>query len=105
MLERVTKQNLQAVVDRINTMTRSPMQPWQRQGNLLVANVGNYHLDPFYDEFSLVRVRNEDGDVDQIIGLLSKRDLYSHLIAFIAGLQHRPTDCPETAAVIDGNQG
>jgi len=44
-MQRITEKQLQAVVDRINRETNSPMASYTRtEAGRSVANVGNYHL-------------------------------------------------------------
>ena len=44
MAQRITQSDLQNVVDRINSVTNSPMQPWEDG----TAQIGNYHLSGAY---------------------------------------------------------
>lgn len=88
-MNQITVDMLKAVVARINRMTGSPEATWQRIGDKLVGQVGNYHLDNAYGKWSLVRMHNEQGAVNRITDLHSKRDLMDHLYTFIAGLEAR----------------
>lgn len=58
-MNRITIKDLQCMVDRINTVTGSPMQSWT-DGK---ANVGNYHLDWAYGGVALDRMYNTSGGV------------------------------------------
>ena len=87
-MQRMTESQLNAVVTRLNQLTHSPEQSWTQQPNgTLKANVGNYHLYHAYGSVSLVRMHNESGGVESIIGLGTKRELYAQLQAYIAGIQ------------------
>lgn len=87
-MNRISQSNLQAVVDRINRLTNSPMTPYTKLENgKHVANIGNYHLDGAYGGYGLVRMHNDGGGVQSIIGgHMPKRDLYDRMQSFIAGI-------------------
>lgn len=94
-MDRVTDKQLQAIVDRINRMTGSPIKPWSRpvESGPLVSNVGNYHLDHAYGGVSLCRMSNRQGGVSNVlsIGHVPKRELEGLMFAFIKGLEARET--------------
>jgi hypothetical protein len=81
----ITVKNLQAVVDRINTVTGSPVE--QRSNGL--ANIGNYHLSGAYSGYALHRMDNAGGGIRDISqsGYVSKRALYDILHAYLAGYE------------------
>ena len=83
---KITKRDIEAVVERINRATNSPLTPYTRHEGKLIANIGNYHLDSAYGGYSLHRMNNEAGGIDAIIsGYHSKRDIYNRMQAFISG--------------------
>ena len=82
-MDRITEKHLSYLVDRINTETGSPMQPYGETG----ANVGNYHLSFAYGRVSLERMHNTSGGVALIIGSGTKRELYNQMRAFLSGLE------------------
>lgn len=91
MATRITDANLRAVVDRINRMTGSPMNPWESTQPIserIVAQIGNFHLSHAYGGVSLCRMSNEAGGVNEIFGRghMPKRELYELMQAFIRGL-------------------
>jgi len=89
-MERIGKGNLQAVVDRINRMTGSPMEPWAKNGDgKYHANIGNYHLSGAYGGYALHRMHSDGGGIVDVLrtGHVSKRELYYQMHAFIAGLE------------------
>jgi tetrahydromethanopterin S-methyltransferase subunit B len=57
MNDRITEKNLQAVVDRINSATGSPMQPWDKLPgqDRMQAQIGCYHLSHAYGGVCLHR--------------------------------------------------
>ena len=97
-MQRITEKQLQAVVDRINRETNSPMATYT---NTVIdgkssydANLGNYHLSFAYGGVSLHRMCNKGGGVQDVlrIGHVSKRELYNHCHAFLRGLDSTRTD-------------
>lgn len=48
MTDRITDKQLEALCDRLNKLTRSPLTPYTRTGNSFKANIGNYHLSHAY---------------------------------------------------------
>lgn len=84
MSSRITESQLQSVVDRINRITGSPMNPYA-DGK---AQVGNYHLSYAYGGVCLHRMSNEGGGVSAPLcgGHVTKRELYGMMHAYIAGL-------------------
>lgn len=89
MTTRITIDNLQAVVDRINRLTGSPATPWSREGDRNRANIGNYHLSHAYGGVCLHRMCNESGGVTTPLGLghVPKRELYEQMHAFARGIE------------------
>ncbi|MEY4427217.1 MAG: hypothetical protein RL535_1515 [Pseudomonadota bacterium] len=87
-MSRITEKQLQAMVNRINRMTKSPIEPYTIQDGRGVANVGNYHLSGAYGGLSLHRMVSQSGGVADIFncGHVPKRELYQMILAFIAGL-------------------
>lgn len=44
-MERITEKKLEAVVERLNRATDSPLASWTKTDTGLKANLGNYRLD------------------------------------------------------------
>jgi hypothetical protein len=89
MTDRITMQNLESVVARINRMTNSPAESWSTlPDGKHVSNVGNFHLDGAYGGYALHRMANTAGGVNDVlrIGHVSKRELYSAMFAYIEGI-------------------
>lgn len=89
MSNQISIKLLQAQVDRLNRMTGNPLEPWIRQGDRNVAQVGNYHLDGAYGGYALEQMSNESGGVSDVFrsGHLSKRELFSRIDAFMTGIE------------------
>jgi hypothetical protein len=105
-MNRITDKDLQAVVDRINRVTGSPMESYTKtyvrvrtkegfeQKIKLVANIGNYHLDHAYSGVCLHRMDNASGGVTTPLGggYDTKRELYGKLQSFLAGIDSTRND-------------
>jgi hypothetical protein len=89
MQQRVTQAQLQAVVDRINRITGSPMTPYI-DGKI---QVGNYHLSGAYGGVCLHRMHNDGGGVSSPLstGHIPKRELLALMYAYITGLNEKVT--------------
>ncbi len=89
MAERITDKHLQAVCDRINRITKSPMEPYALDPvkGKHVAQVGNYHISHAYGGVCLHRMVSDAGGVSDVLrlGHVSKRELRNAMFAFIEG--------------------
>ena len=86
---RTTLAHLQAIVDRINRTTNSPLESGGRDADgRYRANIGNYHLDQAYGGVALYRMVNEGGGCSDVlrVGHVSKRELAAKMHAFLAGI-------------------
>ncbi len=91
-MDRITNADLDRLVDRINTVTDSPMTPYskpEKPGDRFTANLGNYHINGAYGGVQLVRMGNNGGGISTIStnGYETKRQLYTWMTAFLAGLR------------------
>ena len=90
-MQKITNANLQAIVDRLNTLTGSPPRAYSvdPETGKLTANIGNYHLSFAYGGVALHRMVNEGGGVTEPLytGHVSKRELAERLYAYIYGIQ------------------
>ena len=86
MANTITTKNLQAVVDRINTTTGSPVEQYSKDDG---ANIGNYHLSSAYGGYALYRMVNASGGIRDISdsGYMTKRALYDLMHAYLAGYE------------------
>ena len=88
-MDRIKQSDLEHLVERINKVTDSPLEPWGKDGQgKLRANVGNYYLSGAYGGVKLERMVSESGGCDDIStdGFGTKRQLYTWMRAFLAGL-------------------
>ena len=88
-MNRITEKQLQAVVDRLNRITGSPLEPYAKVGGAYAAQVGNYHLSHAYGGVCLHRMHNEGGGVSSPLstGHVSKRELLGLLYAYVNGIE------------------
>ena len=91
-MNRVTEAQLQAVADRINKITGSPLTPYavNAEGKH-VPQPGNYHISHAYGGVCLHRMYNEGGGVSSPLstGHIPKRELLNLMHAYIDGLTQR----------------
>lgn len=88
-MRQITKKDLEAVVNRINLITKSPTESYAKLKNgTYKANIGNYHLDGAYGGWCLHRMQNLGGGISTPIGsgYYTKRELYEKMQAYICGL-------------------
>lgn len=88
MTTRITEKQLQAVVDRINHATNSPLASYLQINGKLTAQIRNYHLDGAYGGWKLSRMASDGGGTSDVFhsGYCTKRELYDQLHAFLRGL-------------------
>ena len=91
-MRRITEKQLEAVVQRINTMTGNPLHSWEQvtesSGRVRnVAQIGNYHLDWAYGGVMLVQMMNTGGGIITVTGRGTKRECYDQLQAFLCGYE------------------
>ena len=79
-MKRITEKDLEAVVNRLDRITNSPMESYSKSpmGNAIKAQIGNYHLSWAY------------GGVTTPLncGYVSKRELYNLIQSYISGILH-----------------
>ena len=87
---RITMKHLEGLVDRLNTVTNNPLKPWEKdESGQFFANVGNYHLDGAYGGWSLYKMVNVAGGVEDVLrcGHVTKRELYNRISALLQGIE------------------
>ena len=92
MNNRVTLDHLRVRINRINSLTGSPTEPWSRDDyGHSYSNDGCYHLDSAFNGWTLARMSGTSGAVTHPIGYEyhTKAALCRLLDAFIAGLSTR----------------
>jgi hypothetical protein len=85
---RITRAHLDAKAATLNSMTNSPAEPYRRVDGKVVANKGNYHISGAYGGYSLHRMANESGGVNDVFncGHVPARQLAGLMSAYMAGL-------------------
>jgi hypothetical protein len=92
MTNRVTKQDLANVLDRINAAAGQNPAPWTRdrcENGRWTANVGTYTLDWAYGGVRLVQIVTDGGGERDITPRGTKRECLQMMRAFEAGLEAR----------------
>ena len=84
-MKRVTESQLNAVVKRLNNITGSPIEPYSRTSDGLVANIGNFHLDYAYGMVRLVRMHSAGGGINVVTQYGTKRKCLEEMHAFESG--------------------
>ena len=82
-MNRTTIKQLQELVQTINKITGSPLEPWSREGKFL-PNAGCYHLAEERGYVGLQRMC-EGGGTSMIFDTATKAVLAGKLRAFISG--------------------
>jgi len=86
-MNRINKSDLEARVDRINTILDAPSEPYTKTDNGYQANPGNNHLDWVYGGVKLVRMCDGGGCSDVLpTGFGTKRELYDAMGSYLIGL-------------------
>jgi hypothetical protein len=84
MTTRITRAHLDAKAATINSLTKSPSEPYTGGK----ANKGNYHISGSYGGYSLHRMANESGGVNDVFGCghITAKQLAGLMSAYTAGL-------------------
>ena len=87
-MNRITRKQLEVLVNEINELTNSPLEYKDESATKFKSNINHYCLDMAYGGVKLVRIVNEAGAEREIsnIGYGTKRELYNYMNAFIMGL-------------------
>jgi hypothetical protein len=88
---RITIKHLRPLVDRLNRVAGHPLEPWSRgEDGKLRANIGNFHIDQACGGYSLHKMANECGGVNDVfrVGHISARALYDQIHAFLCGMEY-----------------
>ena len=86
-MQRITNAMLENRINTINTMTNSPLKPYEKVDDKYKASIGNYHLYGAYGAYALHRIVNDGGGIREIIGLCTKRELYNRMNSYMSGLE------------------
>jgi len=88
-MERITQKNLDALCERLNSVTNSPEKPYTQINGKLRANIGNYHISGAYGGVCLHRMSNEGGGVTTPLssGHVPKRELWGLMHSYLRGIE------------------
>jgi hypothetical protein len=87
-MNRISKAQLQAVCDRINTVAGTPLQPYAKVGDKYEPQARCYHLSGAYGGYCLEQMCDTGSGVRSVIsGYRPKRELYDLMHAFLRGLE------------------
>jgi len=90
MTSRITSKTLDAIANRLNKLTNSPLEPYTRTAEgKLQANIGNFHISGAYGGYSLQRMANTSGGVNDVFncGHMKARDLADRMYAYERGIE------------------
>jgi hypothetical protein len=90
MADRITEKQLDALCERLNKATGSPLAAYTRRDDgTLRANVGNYHISHAYGGVCLHRMCDESGGVTTPLstGHVPKRELWNLMHAYLRGIE------------------
>ena len=87
-MQTVTIKFLKAQVEHLNREMNLPLVPYIREGDKLVAQIGNYHLSGAYGGYALNKMVTDGGGISSVFrcGHVTKRDLSARISAMIAGI-------------------
>ena len=88
MTQRITRAHLDAKAATLNSMTKSPSEPYRTVNGKAVANKGNYHISGANGGYCLHRMCNESGGARDVFncGHVSTKQLAALMSAYMAGL-------------------
>ena len=87
-MNRITDNQLVAVVDRLNRITNNPPTYATREADgRFTIHIGNYHIDRAYGGCQLVQTVTAGGGVRDVLdhGHVTKRALYELMHAYLKG--------------------
>ena len=90
MKTQTTINTLKFLVNRLNELTQSPLEPYtQNEAGRMKANIGNHHLSQAYGGVCVHRMANDGGGVTTPIWHchIPKKDAESQLRAYIRGIE------------------
>jgi hypothetical protein len=88
-MARITRNDLEAMVNLLNLIAKTPKDPYRKEGDKNVANIGNYHLSGCYGGWALHQIYNDAGAIRDVFqcGHMPARELYEMIHAFRIGFE------------------
>jgi len=98
-MQRITRKDLESATNRLNRITGHDPEPYRKEGDKWVANIGNFHISGAYGGYALHRMVNQAGGVSDIFrqGHMPMRDLYNLIHAYSDGIEFARENMPELA--------
>ena len=84
-MNHITQKDLETLVSQLNKVCNTPME-YSTNGTI---NIGNFHMYYAYGQVGLQQTTNTSGGCNTAFYLTTKRELYSQIQAFIAGIEYR----------------
>lgn len=99
MTQRITRKDLEGAVNLLNRITNNEVEPYRKEGDKWVANVGNFHISGAYGGFALHQMGNEGGGVRDVFstGHVTMRELYALIHAYRRGIEFAMKELTATA--------
>lgn len=89
-MDRISKQQLQALCDRINQSCGTPLVPYAKTDSGYVPQAKCYHLSGAYGGYALHQMCDVGSGVHDIFGgHMPKRELYYRMRAFLDGIKSK----------------
>ena len=65
-MQRITRKDLEGAVNLLNRITGNEPEPYRKENDKWVANIGNFHISGAYGGVSLHQMVNEGGGVRDV---------------------------------------
>jgi hypothetical protein len=88
-MNRITRKDVDGAVNLLNRITGNEPEPYRKEGEKWVTNLGNFHISGAYGGFALHRMATDEGGIRDIFnrGHMPLRELYDLIHAYIKGIQ------------------
>jgi hypothetical protein len=87
LLMRITKAQLEAVIEWLNKELKRPLKPYENIDGKFTAQIGNFHMYSAYGKYGLHEMNNEHGGVKTIIHLGTKKELFNAIHRLLDGIR------------------
>ena len=89
-MQRITRKDLDSAVNLINRITGNEPEPYRKEGDKWITNIGNFHVSGAYGGYALHRMCNEEGGICDIFqqGHMPIRELYNLIHAYRKGIEY-----------------
>ena len=89
-MQKITRKDLDSAVNLINRITGNEPEPYRKEGDKWVTNIGNFHVSGAYGGYALHRMCNEAGGISDIFqrGHMPMRELYDLIHAYRKGIEY-----------------